>query len=95
MQAVTTIGSGAKTDCQELRRTVLPVTACSSRRRSEQTLIGWQAAININVASVSSRSQFLQQRLRLFQIAHVESLSERAKESRESLSCFVPFPLTA
>jgi Dihydrodipicolinate synthetase family len=39
--------------------------------------------------------QLIEQRLRLFQIARVEPFSEPAKESRERLSCFVPFPLTA
>ena len=39
--------------------------------------------------------QLIEQRLRLFQIARVEPFSEPAKESRERLSRFVPFPLTA
>jgi len=41
------------------------------------------------------RPQLLQQRLRVFQIARVETFSKPAKQTRERLSCFVSFPLTA
>ena len=62
---------------------------------SKQTLTGRQGAICINFASVSSRSQLIEQSLRFLQIARVEPFGEPAVNRGKQFACLLYLTLVA